>query len=66
MAKGDDALVDAIHFYTKWVSDIVTSGQPVPQDEWERPLFTYMMTKRQLNKLNAICHAKAYGYRHVC
>lgn len=65
MSKGDDALIDAIRFYTKWVSDIIISGQSVPQDEWERPLFTYMLTKRQFNQLNVICHDEGWP-RQTC
>lgn len=65
MAIGDAALVDAIHFHTKWVNDIVNSGQPIHQDEWERPLFTYVLTKRQFNQLNLICHKEGWP-RQTC
>lgn len=62
MARGDDALVEAINFYTLWVYGFFSSGTQLPQDEWQRPLFTYLLTKKQFNQLNVIC--KAQGWPH--
>ncbi|WP_313575057.1 hypothetical protein [Pseudescherichia sp.] len=62
MAKGDDALQDAIGFYTQWVYSIASAGQKIMQDEWDRPLFSYLLTKKQLNQLNVIC--KNNGWPH--
>lgn len=62
MAKGDDALQDAIGFYTQWVYSIASAGQKIMQDEWNRPLFSYLLTKKQLNQLNVIC--KNNGWPH--
>ncbi|MDF2780033.1 hypothetical protein [Pseudescherichia sp.] len=62
MAKGDDALQDAIGFYTQWVYSIASAGQKIMQDEWDRPLFSYLLTKKQLNQLNVIC--KNHGWPH--
>jgi len=55
MAIGDNALKDAITFYMKWISDVSTSGQKLPDDEWSTPLFTYLLTKKQLSDLNTLC-----------
>lgn len=65
MSKGDSALQDAIRFYTKWVDEVSRSGQPVPAEEWDRPLFTYLMTRKQLAQLNRICHAEGWP-RQTC
>ncbi|MCU1791095.1 hypothetical protein CUU54_19855 [Pectobacterium polaris] len=65
MAIGDDALRDAIRFYTQWVDGIISSAQQVPNDEWRAPLFTYILTKRQLNQLNVICKKEGWP-RQTC
>lgn len=62
MAKGDDALQDAIGFYTHWIYSIASTGQKIRQEKWERPLFTYLLTRKQFNQLNVIC--KANGWPH--
>lgn len=64
MTVGDDALREAIHFYTKWVDDISRSGQPVPAGKWNSPLFTYVLTKRQLNQLNVICKKQDWPHQN--
>ncbi|CZZ82296.1 MULTISPECIES: hypothetical protein [Enterobacterales] len=55
MAIGDNALRNAIAFYMEWISDVSASGQMLPDDEWSAPLFTYLLTKKQLNDLNKLC-----------
>ena len=63
MAVGDDALRDAIHFYVKWVDEFSRSGKPIPADKWDAPLFTYVLTKRQLNQLNVICKKQEWPHQ---
>jgi len=60
MAKGDEALEDAIRFYTQQVYVVSSSGLWMPQEEWEKPLFTYLLTKKQFNQINRICHAEGW------
>lgn len=62
MAKGDDALQDAIGFYTQQIYRIASAGHKIMQEEWDRPLFTYLLTRKQFNQLNVIC--KANGWPH--
>ncbi|WP_314421607.1 hypothetical protein [Pseudescherichia vulneris] len=62
MAKGDDALQDAIGFYTHWIYSIASTGQKIRQEKWDRPLFTYLLTRKQFNQLNVIC--KVNGWPH--
>lgn len=62
MAKGDDALQDAIKFYTQQIYRIASAGKKIMQEEWDRPLFTYLLTRKQFNQLNVIC--KVNGWPH--
>lgn len=62
---GDDALKDAFFFFTAWVDSIASSGKTIPQEEWDKPLFTYMLTKRQFNELNKVCHKNGWP-RQAC
>jgi len=55
MAIGDNALQNAIAFYMEWISDVSVSGQMLPDEEWSSPLFTYLLTKKQLSDLNKLC-----------
>ncbi|EDT2962897.1 hypothetical protein LSB85_004689 [Salmonella enterica] len=60
MALGDDALREAFFFFTEWVDGIARSGKPIMPDEWERPLLTYLMTKKQFNQLNNLCQRNGW------
>lgn len=62
---GDDALKDAFYFFTEWVDSIANSGKTIPQEEWDKPLFTYMLTKKQFNQLNNVCHKNGWP-RQTC
>ncbi|UMO88141.1 hypothetical protein HP572_00560 [Pectobacterium sp. PL64] len=55
MAIGDQALRDAFFFFTEIINDISTSGKPINDEQWNSPLLTYLMTRKQLNHLNQIC-----------
>ena len=65
MAIGDTALSEAISFYTKLVFDIYAAGEKLSDDEWRQPLFTYIMTKKQFNRLNVLCQQNGWP-RQVC
>jgi hypothetical protein len=65
MAIGDTALSEAISFYTKWIFDISTTGEKLSNDEWQQPLFTYIMTKKQFNRLNVLCQQNGWP-RQTC
>lgn len=55
MAAGDDALREAVTHYMEWVYLVSVVGAGVPADEWEAPLFTYLLTNKQFNELKVIC-----------
>lgn len=60
MAVGDDGLRDAIAFYTEWVYNVSVIGPDVAIEEWQAPLFTYIMTNKQFNELNVICRRNGW------
>ncbi|EEB7838044.1 hypothetical protein CBJ37_21395 [Salmonella enterica subsp. enterica serovar Durham] len=60
MALGDDALREAFFFYTEWVDSVASSGKPIPSSVWNRPLFTYLLTKKQFNQLNNVCQKNGW------
>ncbi|MBP2169220.1 hypothetical protein J2125_002412 [Erwinia toletana] len=52
---GDDGLRDAITDFTQWISDIISAGHQLPAEQWNAPLFTCLITKKQFNQLNSLC-----------
>ena len=60
MAVGDEGLSAAIRHYADWVNGLIISGTMLPPDEWNAPLFTYVMTKKQFNRLNFICQRNGW------
>ncbi|MCC3705472.1 hypothetical protein LLR08_23310 [Rouxiella badensis] len=60
MAMGDDALRDAVAYYMEWVYRVSVVGTGVPAQEWQAPLFTYLLTNKQLNALNAHCDREGW------
>lgn len=55
MAAGDDGLREAVARFTEWVYNVSVIGPGVPAQEWDAPLFTYLLSPRQFNELKAIC-----------
>lgn len=55
MATGDDALREAVVRNMRWIYLVSVIGPGVPDEEWERPLFTYLLTQKQYNALKTIC-----------
>lgn len=55
MTPGVVGLNDAITHYMEWISDIAASGDMLPDDEWDAPLFSYILTKKQFSDLQKIC-----------
>lgn len=55
MAAGDDALREAVAYYIEWVYRVSVIGKGAPAGEWEAPLFTYLLTRKQHNELKVIC-----------
>ncbi|EAV4637739.1 hypothetical protein JNP31_003572 [Salmonella enterica] len=53
MAIGDDAIKDAFFFFTEQADAM--DGKEIPQDIWDTPCFTYLMTKKQFNQMKVIC-----------
>jgi hypothetical protein len=55
MAVGDNALREAVAYYMEWVYQVSVVGAGVPAEEWNAPLFTYLLTNKQFNELKVIC-----------
>ncbi len=55
MAAGEDALREAVTYYMEWVYRVSLVGAGVPAEEWNAPLFTYLLTNKQFNALKVIC-----------
>ncbi|WP_367672068.1 hypothetical protein [Serratia symbiotica] len=60
MTVGDKALSEAVKYYTEWVYQVSVIGACVSADEWNAPLFTYLMTKKQFNELKLICNHQGW------
>lgn len=65
MAVGDNALSEAIEFYTEWVYRVAVKGKGIPKDEWDLPLFSYLLTKKQFSQLNVVCSRNGWP-RQTC
>lgn len=60
MAAGDDALREAVAYYMEWVYRVSVIGKGVPANEWQAPLFTYLLTRKQHSELKVICSRQGW------
>jgi hypothetical protein len=60
MAVGDSGLREAVERSMEWIYLTCVIGPGISDEEWERPLFTYLLTKKQYNALKAICSREGW------
>ncbi|EHH6290856.1 hypothetical protein NR288_24025 [Enterobacter sp. BT855] len=58
MAIGDDAIRDAFYIFTQQAAEMDDKG--LPQEVWETPCFTYLMTKKQFNQMKVVCQRNGW------
>lgn len=58
MAIGDNAIRDAFFFFTELADAMDEKG--LPQDVWETPCFTYLLTKKQFNQMKVLCQRNGW------
>ncbi|MCU6401185.1 hypothetical protein KW811_22125 [Enterobacter quasiroggenkampii] len=59
MAIGDDAIRDAFFFFTELADAMDEKG--LPQDVWDTPCFTYLLTKKQFNQMKVLCQRNGWN-----
>lgn len=60
MTPGEGALHEAFRNYTTTIFSFTSTDQRMPDEEWNEPFFTYLMTKKQFAQAKRICLAQGW------